>query len=236
MKAISTLVCTLVALFAVWPADVAAQSYGNDNRVCFYEAANYRGWEQCYGPGSNLANLGNRRNRISSIRIYGPAVVSLHDGAGYTRLEFHSNVPDLRRIISATKSWNGRVDAVRVRWGNDRPGREPVRVPARQVRDGICVYEHAGYGGRSECFEAGDRIHDVVRRYGRNDEISSIRVFGRAVVVLYRDIYFAGEQLLVDRDIPDLARVSMAPFRNWNDQASSMQVETWSARNRPRGR
>jgi hypothetical protein len=231
MKTTLTLVCALVALFAAWPADAAARAAGNDDRVCFYEGPNYRGWEQCFTPGSNV-NLGNRRNNISSIRIYGSAIVDIYDSNGWVALQFNTNVSDLRRIVSSTRSFNGRINNVRVRWPD--ADRAPAR--GRQVRDGICVYEHAGYSGRVDCFEAGDNIRDVVRRYGRNDEISSIRVFGRAAVVLYQDIHFGGAQLIVDRDIPDLARVRMHGFSNWNDQVSSMQVEAWSAaRNRPRG-
>jgi ribosomal protein L31 len=232
MKSISTLAFALVALFAAWPADAAAQSYRRDERVCFYGGPNFRGWEQCYGPNNNRIELGNRGSNVGSIRINGRAIVDVYDSSGYSRLQFDSDVPDLRRIISSTRSWNGRVDSVRLRWIADDPRGDNRYGRGRgvQIRDGICVYEHAGYTGRSECFAAGDRIVDVMRRYGRNDEISSIRVFGRAVAVLYRDAGFAGEQLIIERDVPDLARINMALFRSWNDQISSMKVESWSAR------
>jgi hypothetical protein len=53
---------------------------------------------------------------------------------------------------------------------------------------------------------------------GWNDRISSVRVFGRARVEVYRDSNYRGERIRLDRDAPDLGPM------NWGDQISSFQV------------
>jgi hypothetical protein len=196
-------------------------------RVCFYEHSNYQGWEQCYALGDEIADLRSRKNRISSIRISGRARVIVYEGSAFegTSAEFTADVPDLAlRNLSGIRSWNDRIESVRI--GNDFPGRGLAgRVPQQQERDGICVYEHAGYKGRSECWRVGDEERDLARVNRWNDKISSVRIFGRAVAVFHRDAGFRGEELTVDRDIPDLAQVGMNDLATWNDEASSVSIE-----------
>ena len=83
-------------------------------------------------------------------------------------------------------------------------------------------------------------VGDLGRSGNWSDRISSIRVFGGAAVVLYRDINFNGESVTIDRDVPDLDQVTARNFRNWNRQASSLAVEDsrrgFPGRGRGRGR
>jgi hypothetical protein len=59
---------------------------------------------------------------------------------------------------------------------------------------------------------------DNLNRTGLNDRISSIRVFGRARLDVYRDANYRGQHLRINRDAPDLGAM------NWGDQISSFQV------------
>ena len=241
MKAFSVLVMGVVfSLWLVPRLDAAAQFGRGRDRICVYQDIHYQGWEQCYGPGDEVASLDRHNNAISSIRIYGPARITVYEDTNFRghSVEFSSDVPDLGlRIISGSKSWSDRIKSLRVSpdsaataFRRDRDRDRDEEVP----RDGICVYERADYQGRSECWNADDEVRDLARVGNWSDKISSIRVFGRTVAVFYRDIDLRGERLMVDHDIPDLAQVSMRGFGTWNDQISSLEVE--AVRGRGRGR
>ena len=64
--------------------------------------------------------------------------------------------------------------SAQLRWG--RP-----TVP----RDGACFYRDAGFRGEYFCVRAGEDLPYIPG--GLNDEISSIRTFGRAAVLVFRD-------------------------------------------------
>ena len=81
------------------------------------------------------------------------------------------------------------------------------RNQPQQPRDGICVYDRPNYEGRSECWNQGQNISDLARQGNWSGQISSIRLFGRSVAVVYQDTGYRGESLTVDRDIPDLAAI-----------------------------
>ena len=65
--------------------------------MCFYRDVNFGGASWCYQPGDELADLRNRRNEISSIRITGRARVLVFDEREFEgdAEEFTSDVPDL---------------------------------------------------------------------------------------------------------------------------------------------
>jgi hypothetical protein len=158
--------------------------------------------------------------------------------------DFTSDVYDLgHRSLNGSRSWSDHIQSLRVTsdgdnrtYGNYPPiyGGNPDPYPAQQVSDGICVYDRPDYQGRSQCWNAGDGLSNLP---GWSDRISSIRVFGRASAVVYRDNGFRGESILVDRDIPDLATIPGRSFRNWDNQISSVQIEERNYGNNPgRGR
>jgi hypothetical protein len=204
----------------------------NDNRdsdrVCFYRDVEYQGPSWCYRAGDELADLRNRGNEISSIRIFGRVRVIVWDGEEFMGAsdEFDRDVPDLRlRVMDGRRDWNDRIDSFQVLgpgrgrggfFGNvGRNGRDDR--DNRPSRDRICVYEDINYGGRSQCWDADEEEQNLQRR-GWNDRISSIRIFGRARVEVYRDADYRGQRLRLDRDAPDLGAI------NWSDQISSFQV------------
>jgi hypothetical protein len=98
--------------------------------------------------------------------------------------------------------------SAQLRWG--RP-----TVP----RDGACFYRDAGFRGEYFCVRAGEDLPYIPG--GLNDEISSIRTFGRATVLVYRDKRFSGRSELFAQDIYNLRNAG------WNDRLSSVRVDSW---------
>ena len=109
------------------------------------------------------------------------------------------------------------VASAQLRWG--RP-----TVP----RDGACFYRDAGFRGEYFCVRAGEDLPYIPG--GLNDEISSIRTFGRAEVTIFRDRRFSGRAERFGGDVWNLRN------QGWNDRLSSLRVDSWRggvARQRP---
>ena len=213
---------------AAIPAHAQQGRDRNDNRdsdrVCFYRDVEYQGPSWCYRVGDELADLRDRGDEISSIRISGRARVIVYDLEEFMGAsdEFDMDVADLRlRSMEGRRNWNDRIDSFQV-VGFNRRGRGFGRDrdddrDNRPARDRICVYEDINYGGRSQCWTADEEARNLSGT-GWNDRISSIRVFGRARVEVYRDANYRGERLRLHRDAADLGAI------NWSDQISSFQV------------
>jgi hypothetical protein len=81
-------------------------------------------------------------------------------------------------------------------------------------RSGACFYTDSNYGGRSFCLDRNES-----QRYvgdGFNDEISSIRVFGRSRVIAYEHKNFGGARRTYSKDASGLGK--------FNDKISSIEV------------
>jgi hypothetical protein len=91
------------------------------------------------------------------------------------------------------------------RWGRER-----------SPRDGVCFYKDKNFRGDYFCVAAGDELSRVPD--DMNDKITSVRIFGRAEVIVFRDIRFDGNSTRFDRDIDNLKDVG------WNDLISSIRV------------
>jgi hypothetical protein len=83
-------------------------------------------------------------------------------------------------------------------------------------REGACFYRDADYRGRYFCIPAGDQVSALSGDF--DDEVSSIRTYGRAEVRVYRDTRFRGDSRRFSSDIRDLERES------FNDRISSVEV------------
>ena len=235
----SRLICLLwtgmLLAGSVMPA--AAQGGRDDDRVCFYKDVEYQGQAWCYRAGDELADLRDRRNEISSLRIFGRARVMVFDERDFLGAsdEFDMDVPDLTlRSMEGRRTWNDRIDSFEIALagrgrrgglGRGRQGRDDRNDRRdrddrddRTARARICVYEGANYQGRSQCWDAGEEETNLNRTNGWNDQISSIRVFGRSSVDVYRDAGFRGARQRINSDVPDLGPM------NWGDQISSFQV------------
>jgi hypothetical protein len=95
--------------------------------------------------------------------------------------------------------------AMAQRWGRDPfPG------------SGACFFRDVEFRGEYFCVPAGE---DVVRLpYEMNDAISSIRVFGRAEVIVFTNDRFRGDWVRFEHSIRDLRD------ERWNDRISSLRV------------
>jgi hypothetical protein len=85
------------------------------------------------------------------------------------------------------------------------------RVP----QDGACFYEDTNYRGQYFCVEAGDAVDNMPS--GANDRVSSIRIFGRADVRVFRETRFRGESRRFDSSVRDLD--------DFDDTISSIRIE-----------
>lgn len=265
MKTLSTFVFGLLFTAGLAPQLSAAPQFGNRDRdrnqgrdrVCIYQDIHYQGAEHCYNVGDEVTSLDNK-SQGSSIRIYGRATVVVYEETNFRghSTEFSSDVPDLKlRAVGNGHTWNDRIASIRVvsdyntgRYPNNSnpyPNQYPnsnsgvYRGTSQGISDGICVYDRRDYQGREECFEAGTSVNDLARAGNWSDRIQSIRVFGGSRAVLFRDIQFRGDSVVIDRDVPDLSQVSGQNFRNWSRQISSLEVANprfGPGRGRARGR
>lgn len=88
-------------------------------------------------------------------------------------------------------------------------------------RGGACFYSDRNFGGKYLCLRRGER-RDQLGDLG--DDISSIRVFGGARVIVYNDRNFQGPSAATARDVPDLRAWSYGGGHTWNNRISSVRV------------
>lgn len=218
----------------------------NADRVCIFRDIGFQGVEQCFNPGDSVRSLDSLNGQASSIRIYGRASITVWDDTdfrGHSTI-FSSSQPDLGQVRLESKSWNDRIQSLQIGTGGGGGGifgreQNTIPFPGQQapantapIAEGICVYDHPNYEGRSTCWSGNQELSDLGRSGGWSDKIYSIRVFGRTSAVVYRDIGFRGASMVVDRDIPDLSQLGGNGFRDWGRQISSIQIGNRGGRDR----
>jgi hypothetical protein len=230
------LICGSFLILCLMPAFAAAQFNRGGDRVCLYQDNNYRGSDRCYAPGDEISDL--RNSRVSSIRIDGRARVIVYDDRGFRgdQVEFRNDVPDLARVRmpDSRSSWNDRIGSIRVVSdngpynGSANSRNYPYPQGRSQSRsnsdEGVCVYDRTNFQGRSQCWSSSVDLADLGSS-GWSDKIQSIRVYGGARVLAYRDIHYQGERVMIDRDVANLSDLGMRAAGNWNRQISSLQVQ-----------
>jgi hypothetical protein len=92
-----------------------------------------------------------------------------------------------------------------------RWGREPF------PGSGACFFRDVDFRGEYFCVPAGESVGRVPE--DMNDQISSIRIFGRAEVSVFRDVRFNGGSARFDHSVRDLRA------ERWNDRISSMRID-----------
>lgn len=110
---------------------VAAEREPRDG-ACFYEDADYGGRHFCARAGDNLRTIPSGLNdRISSIRVYGDAEVTVYRDSGYegSSERFRDDVRNLR-----DDDWNDRISSLEVRHRSSR-GRSGDRSSGRYQGD-----------------------------------------------------------------------------------------------------
>jgi hypothetical protein len=212
----------------------SAQSWGRPrpprSGACFYEHINFEGRYFCYAAGSSNDSVPRGlNNEISSIQIFGDAQVVVYKDGDFrgTSRHFESSVRDLRDAGLNDRVSSFRVDERRFgrgdggfdggfgrgrNGGGGGGGWGRPQVPT----SGACFYQDANFGGDYFCARPGSRA-EVPR--GRNDTISSIRIFGNAEVIVFKDVNYQGSSRTFDRDVRDLRRAG------FNDRISSFSIE-----------
>ena len=89
---------------------------------------------------------------------------------------------------------------------------------------GACFYKNSGFGGDFFCLRRGE-ARDALPP-GMGDQVSSIRTFGGAGVVIFEQKNFTGARQAINGEAPDLRRMPVAqrPGHSWNDRISSVRV------------
>jgi hypothetical protein len=136
-------VLALSAALLVLSSPAFAQRWGRERTprdgACFYEDADYRGDYFCARAGDSIFSLPSDINdRISSIRIFGGAQVTVFSGERLTgrSARFDQDVRNLRR-----GPWNDRISSFEVRQAaiSGRPGPgfqgDPDRIVRRAYED-----------------------------------------------------------------------------------------------------
>ena len=208
-------VFTVLSAFIVLLAFVgSAVAQDRGDRVCLYKEENFKGHEQCYGPGDQVPDL--RNAEIESIRVFGHARVMLYEDRDFRgrMIDLSADVPDLKRVLSGTKSFHEHIGSLRVSsnsafnrdrvYDSDRTyGRFKPFPSSEKIDEGVCVYERPYYEGRFQCWASGTNISDLASADWR-DRIGSIRVFGHARMAAYDRTGFRGDRIVIDHDVPDL--------------------------------
>ena len=99
---------------------------------------------------------------------------------------------------------------------------------AQDRGDRVCLYKEENFKSHEQCYRPGDEAPDL-----RNAEIESIRVFGRARVMLYEDRDFRGRMIDLSADVADLKRV-LSGTKSFHEHIGSLRVSSDSAFNRDR--
>ena len=92
-----------------------------------------------------------------------------------------------------------------VRWGQGAP-----------PRVGACFYQDVNFRGEYFCVQRGQAISSIGS--GMNNRISSIRVFGNADVIVFREARFRGPSARFQGDVRNLKS------EGWNDAISSVRA------------
>jgi hypothetical protein len=83
-------------------------------------------------------------------------------------------------------------------------------------RDGACFYRDSDYRGPYFCVGGNDEMDSLPG--GLSDNISSIRIFGRAEARVFKNSRFGGDAVSIRSDVRNLS------VNDWNDAISSLQV------------
>jgi hypothetical protein len=129
------------------------------------------------------------------------------------------------------------IFGVRAGWRGDRPGWDwwdanpndtwPPQGEWRGGnwgRGGACFYTDRDFHGKYVCLRRGENRESLGRL---GDDISSVRVFGGARVIVFDDREFRGARDEIYQDVPDLRRftASQKPEHTWNNRISSIRIQ-----------
>jgi Peptidase inhibitor family I36 len=91
--------------------------------------------------------------------------------------------------------------------------------------DRVCLYRDIYYMGQEQCYSVGDNIATLQSFSGRT---SSIRIYGRAVVMVWDETNFRGHTTMFTESVPDLGQVRLES-KSWSDRITSLRVSVETA-------
>lgn len=138
-----------------------------EDKVCFYQDAEYQGTEWCYGIEDISELTADNNDRISSIKTYGKDYVDIFENKDFSGQQ--------TRVMANTYRMDDLNDAV-----------SSFRIGVRHSTDFACLFEHPGFRGTPHCLEAGQQQRDLDDvALGRN-KVSSIMIIGNSAVDVYQ--------------------------------------------------
>ncbi|NDI33917.1 HBL/NHE enterotoxin family protein [Chengkuizengella sediminis] len=181
--------------------------------VYLYENSDYGGRELHFGAGRyNLDEDYGFDDKLSSVKIIGDYSVTLYqDDWDSGESIFNQN--------KIETFYNNDSNLTNNSVGNDKVSTITVtKLPElpSNAQEGVYLYEHEGYGGRVLHFDSGS--YDLDKDYGFGDLLSSLRVVGDYVVILYEHKW-SGTAEIFDNDDPRLAYNLIG-----NDTVTSIKV------------
>jgi len=214
MRKLTVTLGLAIGIFSVVSQTTAAQA--RRDMVCVYENNNYGGWERCFTPGEQIGDLGSQGNKISSIRVYGDAHMTIFANKNFegASMEVGADMSDLAQrklggnsVVSLT--WNDAIESLRL-----APSRYESRDSNVYSRDNNVYREPASVRVDPRDVHRGDvyRDDDWDRDYRRD---------GRSHVCIFEEINFRGRHECFDPgdEIADLGRRT-----GWNDRISSIRI------------
>ncbi|ASP38432.1 hypothetical protein CHH28_06990 [Bacterioplanes sanyensis] len=156
-----------ITSLALLASVILATSAQAEDKVCFYQDAEYRGTEWCYGV-EQVSWVGSAVNdKTSSIKTYGNAYVDIFEHSQY-------------------RGQQARIMANTYRMDDLNDGISSFTVGVRDSNDFACLFEHPGFRGTPHCLQAGQQQTDLDRvALGRN-KASSVMVIGDAAVDVFQ--------------------------------------------------
>jgi hypothetical protein len=171
-------------------------AWAESDRACFYEHPSYQGNEICLSA-DNPSLVGHALNdRISSIRLYGDALVTIFADPNF-----------------AGPSTTVMHDVFRMGHLNDAV--TSIRFGTRTRNDFACLYEHGGYDGTPICAQAGQTLNTIG---GLNNAGTSLLLTGSAEVEAFSGIGLTGTSATLARSFSALPGA-------WNDNIESLRVQ-----------
>ncbi len=208
--------------------------YGNAS-VTVYQDQNFRGGSERFT--SDVQDLRQVRkdndsshswnNRISSIRVdSGRGWGNGNGNGGWNR---GNGNPGGNRgnndRDNDNRDWN-RGNNANNDWGRNGSNRPNFPTWGRGPRPnrGACFYRDRDFRGDYFCMKNGEEFRSLP---SMRDDISSIKVYGGARVVVFEDSDFRGSSARFRNDITDLRNSAVRDDRDhtWNNRISSIQVQ-----------
>lgn len=219
MKKLTITLGLSVAIICIASVALSAQARRNNrDQICVYENNNFTGWEQCFLPGEQIGDLGDHRNKVSSIRVFGEARAQafMDRNFGGQALDVNSDLSDLAQLRMGAGpiagNWNDKIESIRVTSRtavvNTPPPPTPPPTPPPNTRD-VYVTRDSRIDDRPVYRDERD-IYRADRRYGRHN---SVCVFDQPNYHGRYECFDSGEE------VADLGRSS-----RWNDRISSIRI------------